>query len=145
VLRLAGATVAGGYHPRVQQPTAIETSPCPFIGLVEDQRTRFAFPSPAHRCFAKPRRPVTIDSSFQSSFCLVDAHLRCSRYRGSDLRPPEPEQLRDPIRDQLAAAGAVTPRVSNRIRRRAVTAILIVVLGFSAAFLGATLWYVIHA
>lgn len=53
---------------------------CPYLGLLEDRRTRFLFATPAHRCLSR-RRPATIDLDHQVRFCLSAAFSICKRYR----------------------------------------------------------------
>lgn len=60
---------------------------CPFLGLADDDRTRLLFPSPGHRCFSRQRKPVTVESAYQSSFCLTGAHALCPRFEKADHAP----------------------------------------------------------
>jgi LysM repeat protein len=53
---------------------------CPYLGLVDDPVTHFAFPSTAQRCHSA-RRAVAIDLTKQARDCLTSQHLACSRYR----------------------------------------------------------------
>ena len=56
----------------------IETA-CPYLGLVQDSRTHFAFATPAHRCHAK-RRPAPVDLRHQATFCLTPGFPACKRF-----------------------------------------------------------------
>jgi hypothetical protein len=87
---------------------------CPYLGLPDDPRTRFAFATVAHRCFAK-RRSASIMLSHQGSYCLSAAFPTCDRFpsgvlaaatasattRASELRADAAEQpglaAREPI------------------------------------------------
>jgi hypothetical protein len=71
---------------------------CPYLGLPDDPRTRFAFATQAHRCFAK-RRSAPITLSHQGSFCLTAAFPTCDRF---------------PDRAPIAATASTTPTVSSR-------------------------------
>ena len=57
---------------------------CPYLGLEGDPRTRFAFSSPAHRCYAGAR-PVTVSQEWQAGTCLVTASPRCDSFARAGL------------------------------------------------------------
>ncbi len=64
----------------------IEPVICPYLGLPEDQRTRFAFATPAHRCHVK-RKPGLIDLQHQGQYCLTSDFPACPRFRASASHP----------------------------------------------------------
>ena len=51
---------------------------CPLLGLAADQRTRYTYPDPAHRCYA--RLPGAIEPGRQVAYCLSVAFVTCDRY-----------------------------------------------------------------
>ena len=53
---------------------------CPYLGLVEDEASYFAYPSAAQRCHAKGRA-TPVDAAKQAHVCLAVEHVRCGRYR----------------------------------------------------------------
>ena len=59
---------------------------CPYLGLPEDQRTRFAFATPAHRCHVK-RKPGVIDLQHQGQYCLTSGFTACPRFRAPASYP----------------------------------------------------------
>ena len=59
-----------------------ETPACPLLGLPFDRRTHYAFPDPAHRCFAAEEL-LTADLARQATYCLTDRFRECERFRGS--------------------------------------------------------------
>jgi hypothetical protein len=58
---------------------------CPLLGLAADSRSHFAYPHPAHRCFASGR-PATTDARRQTTYCLSPAYPACDRYQSQDVR-----------------------------------------------------------
>jgi hypothetical protein len=53
---------------------------CPYLGLSEDDRTRFLFATTAHRCHVD-RRPAAIDLDHQGRYCLSSTYGSCPRFR----------------------------------------------------------------
>lgn len=66
---------------------------CPYLGILEDPATHFAFPSTAQRCHATPK-PSRIDLAKQARDCLTAQHVGCPRYHPPRLPPPQPRLLR---------------------------------------------------
>jgi hypothetical protein len=62
------------------EPMNGEPEACPYLGLPDDPRTRFAFATPAHRCHVK-RKPSVIALSHQGSYCLSSDFQACNRFR----------------------------------------------------------------
>jgi LysM repeat protein len=60
----------------VDEPDA---AACSFLGLVDDPRSHFTYPHPAHRCFAA-KRAQTTDLHRQQEFCLTTEFVACDRY-----------------------------------------------------------------
>ena len=52
---------------------------CPYLGLVDDPRTHFAFATTAHRCHSGPH-PERIEVSHQAALCLSADYAACQRY-----------------------------------------------------------------
>ena len=52
---------------------------CPYLGMVTDPATRFAYPSSRQRCFVASR-PSRIDEGKQARQCLVAQHASCPLY-----------------------------------------------------------------
>jgi LysM repeat protein len=52
---------------------------CFLLGIVDDRRSHFTYPHPAHRCFAA-KRPQTTDLHRQQVFCLTPGFVGCDRY-----------------------------------------------------------------
>lgn len=52
---------------------------CPYLGLVDDPRTHFAFATTAHRCHSGSR-PERIEVSHQGALCLSADYAACQRY-----------------------------------------------------------------
>jgi LysM repeat protein len=89
---------------------------CPYLGVADDPRTHFVFPTTAHRCFSGSHREG-IEVSHQAALCLSGQYLACRRY----VAPATP------VVPTAAAAGLVVlPRsveasvahVSSRARWR---------------------------
>ena len=82
---------------------------CPYLGLLEDRRTRFLFATPAHRCLSR-RRPAAIDLDHQLRYCLSADFATCKRYRKPALdaaleaAPATPVMPVEPPPDQVARA-----------------------------------------
>jgi len=72
---------------------------CPYIGIVGDAATHYAFPVSAHRCHAGSR-PIALDHAKQALDCLTTQHVTCPRYHP----PPSPTHGLP-----IAAAGVVVP------------------------------------
>lgn len=52
---------------------------CPYLGLVDDRTSRFAYPEPAHRCYTtKPAAPIELEH--QSTFCFSQQCQACPRF-----------------------------------------------------------------
>ena len=66
--------------------TAPEPVACPYLGLLEDDRTRFLFATPAHRCHVK-RKPGLIDLQHQGRYCLSNEFAACPRFRAPTTKP----------------------------------------------------------
>ena len=49
---------------------------CPYLGLIEDSRSRFSFPDEAHRCFAA-NRTTAISLEHQTTFCFDERYPTC--------------------------------------------------------------------
>jgi hypothetical protein len=60
--------------------TRLEPEACPYLGLPDDERTRFLFATPAHRCHVK-RKPATIDLDHQGRYCLSTRFAACPRFK----------------------------------------------------------------
>jgi LysM repeat protein len=52
---------------------------CPYLGLVDDPRTHFAFATTAHRCHSGAH-PEPIEVSHQGALCLSADYAACQRY-----------------------------------------------------------------
>ena len=52
---------------------------CPYLGLVDDPRTHFSFPTAGHRC-GSPRGPKVIELTHQASLCLAADYRACRRF-----------------------------------------------------------------
>jgi LysM repeat protein len=85
---------------------------CPYLGLVDDPATHFAFPSGAQRCHAGSR-PLTIDHPKQARDCLTAAHVTCPLYRPvrAPTSPPPAQPAPQAPRAIVVAAGVQTERV----------------------------------
>jgi LysM repeat protein len=86
---------------------------CAFLGLVEDRRSHFTYPHPAHRCFVA-NRPVTTDLHRQLVYCLSKDFPSCNRYVAwqRSLDPDKGSRFRrarsDAPAEQAAAQGEHT-------------------------------------
>jgi LysM repeat protein len=89
---------------------------CPYLGVVGDPATHYAFPSSAQRCHSDGR-PFAIDLAKQSKDCLTAQHVTCSRFHPVADRPVGRGALRDAI-----AVTATAPSV-ERVETRTSTAI----------------------
>jgi LysM repeat protein len=81
---------------------------CPLLGLAADRRSRFTYPHPGHRCFAKGH-PAAADARRQTTYCLSVDYPKCDRFRAwssvpETKRPPGPSQP-----DRLVPGHANTP------------------------------------
>ena len=65
---------------------APEPVACPHLGLLEDDRTRFLFATPAHRCHVK-RKPGLVDLQHQGRYCLSNEFPACPRFRAPAMDP----------------------------------------------------------
>lgn len=77
---------------------------CPFVGLADDQQSRFSFPHPAHRCFGL-RRPKAIAPPYQTTFCLTPSYAGCTIYRRVAAGGGQPVVARGADVDAVARAG----------------------------------------
>ncbi len=59
-----------------------DATACSLLGLVDDRRSHFTYPHPAHRCFATSR-PQATDLVRQQTFCLGPGYVTCDRYVAS--------------------------------------------------------------
>ena len=57
-----------------------EPEVCPYLGLPDDPRTRFAFADQAHRCHVGTK-PSAIDLGHQALYCLTTDYPICKRFR----------------------------------------------------------------
>lgn len=60
-------------------PVGAADQVCPYLGLLDDPATHYAFPSSAQRCHAG-RRPAEMDQAKQARDCLTARHIACPRY-----------------------------------------------------------------
>ena len=60
-------------------PAAANPAVCPYLGLVDDPRTHFAFATTAHRCHSGSH-PERIEVSHQGALCLSADYAACQRY-----------------------------------------------------------------
>ncbi len=76
---------------------------CPFLGTVDEERTRYLSPAEAHRCRAGSE-VRTIDLSFQGQYCLSSEYPTCDRYHASiaEANGPEPIAV-EPESEPIAA------------------------------------------
>lgn len=98
----------------VQSGSAADQT-CPYLGLVGDPASHFAFPSSAQSCHAG-RRPVPLATAKQARDCLTARHVACPRYRPPAAPAPSAE-----IHQILAAAvttRAVHPEGDTAAARR---------------------------
>jgi hypothetical protein len=99
-------TCATSEHPRVPSADVTdEQVACPYLGLPDDSRTRFAFATPAHRCYAK-RRTASISLSHQGSYCLSTDFPTCERF-------PADAPVRSMVSSTQEAAGREAPAVPD--------------------------------
>ena len=56
----------------------LESVACPYLGLPKDARTRFSFPTPAHRCHARKSSSISLDH--QRVYCMTSRFPACKRY-----------------------------------------------------------------
>ena len=56
---------------------------CPYLGLFDDPRSHFTFPTEAHRCFA-PGRPIQVEPEYQDGYCLSTRYPECKRFRSAE-------------------------------------------------------------
>ena len=82
---------------------------CPYLGLFDDPRSRFTFPTPGHRCHAKAN-PAPIEPEYQSSYCLSTRYPECERFRSAKkaVRPGSDS----PVAASLTAPVATATMVS---------------------------------
>lgn len=85
---------------------------CPYVGLPDDARTRFAFATPAHRCYAR-RRAALISLSHQGSYCLSTDFPKCERF---------------PAEAPVGAMVSSTQEVAGREARVAIGVVLLLAL-----------------
>jgi hypothetical protein len=71
------------------EPSGLEAQVCPLLGLESDRRTRYTYPHPDHRCFAK-ERAATTDARRQASYCLDPAFTACDRFQARERRARKP-------------------------------------------------------
>jgi LysM repeat protein len=69
---------------------------CPYLGVVDDPATHYAFPSSAQRCHSDGR-PFAIDLAKQSKDCLTAQHVTCPRFHPVANRPVGRGALGDAI------------------------------------------------
>ena len=122
VTRDAASAASPGWATAPRHPAQ---DACPFLGLRQDARSRFAFPIAEHRCQVGTR-PATIDLGHQGEFCLTDLFVACQRYtarpgaaaavvgeahetppESAPEGPPVPETMPEP--ETADATGAVPP------------------------------------
>lgn len=78
-------------HQATRQPGVASRTParapCPFLGIIEDPATAFAYATPANRCFCTPPTPKatssTVDLAHQERYCLSNKYPRCPLYQGA--------------------------------------------------------------
>jgi LysM repeat protein len=128
---------------------------CPYLGVVDDPATHYAFPSSAQRCHSDGR-PFAIDLAKQSKDCLTAQHVTCPRFHPVANRPVRAGALRDAIavtattaslervepgtsaRVATTLAGGPWPRASRsrRLAKILVVAVLAIVAGLGGLQLG---------
>ncbi len=81
---------------------------CPFLGLTDDDRPPFGFPSSENRCHAATT-PIYVELAHQGTYCLTAKHARCARYPVDEPTVPlVPTPAALPVADaptSVAAAG----------------------------------------
>lgn len=90
----------------------VEPEACPYLGLLDDPRSRFTFASPGHRCHVRSKL-FAIDLGHQGSHCLTTGYPACERFPspkaaargGSDL--PSAAALTAPVVTAPRAVGRV--------------------------------------
>jgi LysM repeat protein len=74
---------SGALTPSAASPASTTQSAnpivCPYLGVADDPRTHFVFPTTAHRCFSGSHREG-IEVSHQAALCLSGQYLTCRRY-----------------------------------------------------------------
>lgn len=83
---------------------------CPYLGVVDDPATHYAFPSSAQRCHSDGR-PFAIDLAKQSKDCLTAQHVTCPRFHPVADRPVGRGALGDAIAG--SATGPSLERVEH--------------------------------
>lgn len=109
----------------IEPQTAAAPEVCPYLGLLDDPQSRFAFAAEGHRCFASGR-PCEIDLGHQDAFCLSDRYADCDRY--------------PPLAADRQGTAAPTRAGTGRTRRRPAVSValilaegaLLVAIGFGA-------------
>ena len=104
-----------------------EPEVCPYLGLPDDPRTRFAFADPAHRCHVEAK-PIPIGLGYQGAYCLTTGYPACKRFR-----PPR-------IAVTMVSRDGGTSGGRNRASRRGAALLAILALGLliGALWVGAS-------
>ena len=92
---------------------------CPYIGLMSDAETRYAFPSGTHACF-RLTKAHRVAVEYQAKVCFTEKYRECPVYLDNSLKelPPEAKYLEE----------------DHSIFKVIVWGLLIVVLLFGIAF-----------
>ena len=103
---------------------------CPFIGIADDERSRFSYPNAAHRCRATGR-PLKVSAAHQGEYCLGPGYAACERLPVST----EPARLRVAVIGPIRDAGPWMPGGWRAVTTRrvlasaALTAVVFIALG----------------
>jgi len=112
--------------------TAANPAVCPYLGLVDDPRTHFAFATGAHRCHSGSR-PEGIEVSHQAALCLTAGYVACPRYIPPGDATAGLVVTPGPVQAPIARFGGLVrwrsmgPR--RRVRRAAVVPAAVVLVG----------------
>lgn len=99
--------------------------PCPYLGIVDDPATAFAFATPANACFCKQpdvKKPyTTVELAHQEAYCLTTAHTTCPIFRQAEPGVPPAAATVDKVERAStsgAAGDAHLPQSTPATRRR---------------------------
>ena len=144
----AGATsntsdvINGTTHRKATMRSRV-SGPCPYLGIVEDPATSYAFPTPANCCF-RTKSSDAIELQHQQDFCLTSRYTSCRLFQESKHGSPSPSPapwkrlfqipavLAGNVLSLLAAPAAVIRR--RRLRTRGVLAATLFILLVVALF-----------
>ena len=90
---------------------------CPYLGLFDDPRSHFTFPTEGHRCHAGGR-PVQIEPEYQDAYCLSTRYPACERFRSAEAAARRRSGAPAPVATAQVATATRAPATANAARQR---------------------------